>query len=96
MATKAGGKKAPLRKGGWQKSLIFDWGIVTHRYITIPPSALRAATSLCTSEALCCGIQHIFDEDAVAGCWIVDQDVGYGADETAVLDDGGAGHADVK
>ena len=21
-------KKAPLCKGGWQKSLIFDWGIV--------------------------------------------------------------------
>ena len=22
------------------------------------------------------GVQHIFDEDAVAGCWVVDQDMG--------------------
>ena len=32
--------KAPLCKGGWQKSLISDWGIVLYRYLTIPPSAL--------------------------------------------------------
>ena len=31
-------QKAPLCKGGWQKSLIFDWGIVMFRYATIPPS----------------------------------------------------------
>ena len=24
-------KKAPLCKGGWQKSVIFDWGIVLGR-----------------------------------------------------------------
>ena len=44
--------KAPLCKGGWQKSLISDWGIVLCRYATIPPSRLRRATSLCTREAL--------------------------------------------
>ena len=32
--------KAPLCKGGWQKSLISDWGIVLYRYLTIPPSRL--------------------------------------------------------
>ena len=32
--------KAPLCKGGWQKSLISDWGIVLCRYLTIPPSRL--------------------------------------------------------
>ena len=44
--------KAPLCKGGWQKSLISDWGIVLYRYLTIPPSRLCRATSLCTREAL--------------------------------------------
>ena len=44
--------KAPLCKGGWQKSLISDWGIVLCRYLTIPPSRLRRATSLYTREAL--------------------------------------------
>ena len=43
--------KAPLCKGGWQKSLISDWGIVLYRYPTIPPSRLRRAISLCTREA---------------------------------------------
>ena len=32
--------KAPLCKGGWQKSLISDWGIVLYRCPTIPPSRL--------------------------------------------------------
>ena len=32
--------KAPLCKGGWQKSLISDWGIALYRYLTIPPSRL--------------------------------------------------------
>ena len=32
--------KAPLCKGGWQKSLISDRGIVLYRYLTIPPSRL--------------------------------------------------------
>ena len=44
--------RPPLCKGGWQKSLISDWGIVLCRYLTIPPSRLRRATSLCTREAL--------------------------------------------
>ena len=58
--------KAPLSKGGWQKSLIFDWGIVRHnlricrklmrkRNISLQQSlraALRRPTSLYTREAL--------------------------------------------
>ena len=32
-------KKAPLCKGGWQKSLIFDWGIVPCQ-TAIPPASL--------------------------------------------------------
>ena len=68
-----------------------------HRYITIPPSALRAATSLYTREALGGrGVQHVFDEDAIARRGVVDQHMGHGADEVTVLDDGGAAHADVK
>ena len=37
-------------------------------------------------------IQHIFDEDAVAGGGVIDQDMVDGADELAVLDDGTAAH----
>ena len=43
------------------------------------------------SKFLACRIQHVFDEDAVATGWVVDQDVGDGADQFSVLDDGGAG-----
>ena len=67
-----------------------------HRYITIPPSALRAATSLCTREALGCSVQHIFNKDSVSGGRIVDKDVSNGADQFSVLDDGRAGHECVK
>ena len=42
---------------------------------------------------LCCCIEHIFDEDAVAGGGIVDEHMGHCADQLAVLDDGTAGHA---
>ena len=42
------------------------------------------------------GIQHIFDEDAVAGCGVVHKNMGDGADELAVLDNGTAGHFCVK
>ena len=41
-------------------------------------------------------IQHIFDEDAVAARGVIDQNVGDGADELAVLEDGTAGHECVK
>ena len=67
-----------------------------HRYIAIPPSALRAATSLYTREALGCSVQHIFDEDAVAHRWVIDQYVGHRTDELTVLYNRRAGHADVK
>ena len=52
--------------------------------------AAKAALKLCRR------IQHVFDEDAVAGGGVVDEDVSDGADELAVLDNGTAAHADVK
>ena len=45
---------------------------------------------------LCCRIQHVFDEDAVAHGGVIYQNVGHCAHQSAVLDDGTAGHADVK
>ena len=45
---------------------------------------------------LCRGVEHIFDEDAIAGGWVIDKDMGDGADEFAVLYNRRAGHADVK
>ena len=42
---------------------------------------------------LSCCLQHILDEDTVAPCGVVDEDMGDGADEAAVLDDGAAAHA---
>ena len=39
----------------------------------------------------CCG-QHVFNEDAVAAGGVVDQDVGDGADQVAVLDNGTSAH----
>ena len=47
-------------------------------------------------EALGRRVQHIFNEDTVTHCGIVDQNVGHSADEFAVLDDGTAGHFCVK
>ena len=37
-------------------------------------------------------LQHVFDENSIPNVRRVDQDVGDGADELAVLDDGAAGH----
>ena len=45
---------------------------------------------------LCRCVQHIFDEDAIASGGIVDQDMGDGTYQFAVLDNGAAAHADVK
>ena len=41
-------------------------------------------------------IQHIFNENSVSGCRIVDEDVGDRADELAVLDDGATRHECVQ
>ena len=49
-----------------------------------------------TPAFLCCRVQHIFNEDAVAHGGVVDQYVGHGADELAALNDRTATHADVK
>ena len=43
-----------------------------------------------------CCLQHILDQDAVTHGGIIDQHVGHGADEFAVLDDGAAAHVCVK
>ena len=43
-----------------------------------------------------CRIQHILNEDTIAGGGVIHQDVGDGADDMAVLDNRTAGHADVK
>ena len=45
------------------------------------------------SYFLPCCVQHIFDEDAVAGGGVVHKDVGNSADKLSVLDDGRTGHA---
>ena len=45
---------------------------------------------------LCRGVQHVFNENAISGSGIVNKNMSNGTDELAVLDDGTAGHADVK
>ena len=61
------------------------------------PSIIRDFCHLpLKGKALGCRVQHVFDEDAVAGIRLVDENMGDGADELAVLDNGTAGHADVK
>ena len=42
---------------------------------------------------LCRRIQHIFDEDAISGGRIVNKDMGDGAHQFPILNDGTAGHA---
>jgi hypothetical protein len=42
------------------------------------------------------GVEHIFDENSVSGCRIVDEDVSDRVDELAVLDDGRAAHECVQ
>ena len=41
---------------------------------------------------LCCGVEHVFNEDAVAGSWVVDENVCDCTNQLAILDDGTAGH----
>ena len=38
------------------------------------------------------GIQHVFDENAISGAWIVDKDMGHRTNKFAVLDNQRAGH----
>ena len=54
------------------------------------PTPIRCGLCLCRC------VQHGFDEDAVARCGVVDENMGHGANQLAVLYDGRAGHADVK
>ena len=35
--------------------------------------------------------EHVFNKDAISRCRIIDEDVGDGADELSILNDGGAG-----
>ena len=41
---------------------------------------------------LCSCVYHVFDEDAVAGGGVVDENMGNRADQLAILDDGAAAH----
>ena len=45
---------------------------------------------------LCSCVQHIFYKSAIAGGRIVNEDMGDGADQLAVLNNGAAGHFCVK
>ena len=53
---------------------------------------MTEAICLCqkNSKNLRCCIEHILNEDAISGGRIVNKDMSNGADELAVLDDGGA------
>ena len=51
---------------------------------------------LCAIPILRRSVKHIFNKDSIPHCWIIDQNMGDGADELAVLDNGTAAHADVK
>ncbi len=37
-------------------------------------------------------IQHIFDNNSVSSYWVIYQNMGHGADELAILDNGTAAH----
>ena len=63
---------------------VVPYGAVLKIYIT------KRERHIGRSLHLCGGVQHIFDENAISGSWIVDENVGHSADELAVLDDGGA------
>ena len=41
-----------------------------------------------TDRPLCCGFQHIFNENAVARCGVIHKDMGHSTDEFPILDDG--------
>ena len=41
---------------------------------------------------LCRRVQHIFNENAVTGCGVIDQHMGHGAHQFAILYDGTAAH----
>ena len=43
-----------------------------------------------------CRFQHVFNEDAIAGGWVIYQYMGRRTHQFPILDDGAAGHADVK
>ena len=40
-----------------------------------------------TPAFLCCRVQHILNKDAVAGCRVVDEDMGNSTHQLAVLND---------
>ena len=48
--------------------------------------------SLPLSKFLFRSIQHVFNKNPVAPGWVVYEEMGYGAYQFPVLDDGGAGH----
>ena len=51
--------KAPLCKGGWQKSLIFDWGIVRHNLRIRRKPRRKRNISLRQSLRAACSAAHL-------------------------------------
>ena len=41
-------------------------------------------------------VQHVFDEDAIPRCGVIDEDMGHGPYQFPILNNGTAAHADVK
>ena len=56
--------KAPLCKGGWQKSLISDWGIVKSGNMTTPPSKIKDFAHLPLHRGGFCRLRGRTVEDA--------------------------------
>ena len=82
----AGGRLSSPCQGSWRRGVV----VLSLRH------GICRAISLCTREALAGCFQHILDKNAISSLRIIYQNVGHGADELAVLDDGTSGHADVK
>ena len=90
------------RVGGKSQSKADRNVVEVHNYFSFTVGreqapALRLFLVLCVGDdahivPLCCRVQHVFNKDAVAGGGIVDEDMGHGTDEFAVLNEWTAGH----
>ena len=99
---KAGAHGAPLRSW-WRKTVVCASRVLLIRLVPrhlLRWRRLKGVRSCGVRCGLCCGLvgfcelgEHIFNEDAIADCGVIDHDVGDGSDELAVLNDGRAAHA---
>ena len=60
--------------------------------ISLPPSALRAATSLIRGRLLRNSVQHIFNENAVPSRWVIHRHMGHRAHKFPILNNGTSSH----